>query len=475
MGRRSLTDCLLLMILLVGALGLGWAVPPAVAHDFLAAEMQPLDDESEHLRAMLVEIERQGQQRVMQLGRWIGWWTKIKDFATETGSDMMKSFDERLAKAEKAQSLLGGLIDTSPPGQRYLPHVGWHNVVTIGQLINTIKDERAKWAELIAKGKATWHIAAVGWITGEGIQKTIDDLEKQIRDINQGIRDGTFVVHIAGAGWVAGKQFRDRIAAIEQQKQAIRDRISAGEYEVFIPGLGPRTRKRIDEEIAGVEAELEKRRAIAAKGEMMIHRVPTGWQSLTQVQATLDADAQSYEVMKKTVNDGIYSVWIVETGYARRIDLEGRVQRYEETLEKTKDAIAKGDYAAHLPVGGMSSNAIKKAMEDLGKQLNQPNLEPKAREAIVKAIELHQKSLTELQSISAYDLAIIAMEKAEVTGLITGVMKLARPDFERREVVRTEKEETLAEYPIDLAIWTKPLELQLARLRQAKAWIPTGG
>jgi hypothetical protein len=475
MGRRSWTGCLVLIVSLAAALGLGWTVPRAAANDVLAAEMQPLDDEIDQLRGVIAEIERQGQKRVTQISRWIGWWTKIKDLATQIGDDMKKSLDERIAKAEKAQGLLSSLSNSSPPNQRNVPRYGWHDTVTMGQLIDTLKQERDKWAELIGNAKAQWHIATIGWITGEAIQANIDDLQKQIRDINQGIQDGTLQVHIVGMGWVTATPLRQRIADIERQKQAIRDTISAGDYQVIIPGLGPRTRKTLDAEIAAVEADLAKRREAVAKGEMTIHRPPIGWQTLTQLQATLDADAQSYDAMKKTVNDGIYSVWIVETGWARRIDLDGRLKSYEETLAQTQEALSKGDYTAQLPVGWTSANGIKKALEDLGKQLEQPNLEPKAREAIVKLIELNQKALTELQSISAYDLAIRALEKAEVSGLITGIMKLARPDFERREVIRTEKEETLGEYPIESAIWIKPLERRLARLRQAKEWIPTGG
>ncbi len=474
MGKRFLTDSLLLTVFLLGALSLGWVVPPAAANDVVAAEMQPLDDEIEQLQAVLAEIDRLGQDRVTQLSRWIGWWTKIKELATQTGDEMLKDFDERISTAEKAQGLLSSLSNSSPPNRRSIPRLGWHDTVTIGQLIYTLKQERAKWADLIGKAKAQWHIAAVGWITGEGIQKAIDDFEKQIRDINQGIRDGTFQVHIVGMGWVTGEPLRKRIAAIEKQKQAIRDKISAGDYEVVIPGLGKRTRKTLEAEIAGVEAELAKRRETATKGDMVIHRPPVSWQSRTQLEATLDADAKSYEIMKKTVSDGVYSVWIVQTGWAKRVDLEGQVKSYEETLAKTREALAAGDYHAELPVGWATANQIQKALEELGKRLEQPNLDAKAREAIAKQIEAHQKSLTELQAISAYDIAIITLEKLKVASIVTNIMKLARPDFERRELVRTEREETLDEYSIESELWIKPIEQRLARLRQARAWIPGG-
>ena len=446
--------------------------PHGAAHDFLAAELLPLDDEITYLRALLAEIERQGQNRVAQLGRWIGWWTKIKALATETATKLSKNFEERVANAEKAGALIGQLLNSRPPEQRHVPHFGWHDTATIANLANTLRQELAKALDLAAKLKAEWHIAAVGWITGEGIQRAIDDMEKQIRDINQGMRDGTYEVHIAGPGWVRGAHFRQRMEDLDKQKQAIRDKVSAGDYEVHVPGLGPRTRKRLDAEIAAAEAELARRRETLAKGELTIHRPPTGWQNLTQLRATLEADALSYDVMKKTVADGVYTVWLVETGWAKRVDLEAKVKEHAEGLAKTQAALAAGDYQAQLPVGWTTAKQIEKALEDLGKQIGQPNLDAKAREYLAKQIELHRKSLAELQAISAYDLAIRGLEKAKASRLVTEPMKLARPDFERREVVRAEKDETLAEYPIEGALWLKPLELQLERLRVARSWIP---
>ena len=53
-------------------------------------------------------------------------------------------------------------------------------------------------------------------------------------------------------------------------------------------------------------------------------------------------------------------------------------------------------------------------------------------------------------------------------------MKLARPDFARREVERAEREHTLQEFPIEADLWIKPLEQQLTRLRAARQMISGG-
>jgi hypothetical protein len=179
--------------------------------------------------------------------------------------------------------------------------------------------------------------------------------------------------------------------------------------------------------------------------------------------------------MKKTVNDGLYTVWIAESGWATRVDLDTKLKSYEETLANTQAALAKGEYQAQLPVGWSTARAIEKALEDLGQQFNKPDLDAKAREYLAQQIEAHRRSLAELQAISAYDLAIQGLEKAKVARWITEVMKLARPDFERRQLVRAEHEQTLSEYPIEGDLWIQPLERKLARLRTARTLIPGGG
>jgi hypothetical protein len=445
---------------------------PAGAHDIVQSEMAPLDLEIENQRLILLEIERQAQNRVQYLSEWIQWWTKIKEMATETGDKLKKNYDQRIANTEKAAAILGQLYAENVDQMRHIPHVGWQNAATMAQLINTIRQELQGWTKLIADGKANWHIAAAGWVTGEGIQAVIDGLQKQIQDINQGVRDGTWSTHIGGIGWVKGADAQARIKAADERKAYILKLVADGDYEVTIPGLGPRTRKRLDAEIADAQRELERRRAAIASGEVTINHPLTEWMNLNQLRASLDARQQAYDVMKATVNDGVYTVWVVELDWAKRIDLENRVKALEATIATVQAALAGGEYRAETPIGWVTRKEAEAAIESLSKQLANPTLDQAGRTYLAKQLQNAQKALAEIQAVSAYDLAILALEKAKFDGLITGVMKLARPDFEKRELERAQIEKIIAEYPIETAVSVKQSEAWLARLRKAREWIP---
>jgi hypothetical protein len=445
---------------------------PASALDVVQAEMEPLDLEIENQNLILGEIERQAQGRVQYLSAWIQWWTKIKEMATETGDKLKKNYDQRIANTEKAAAILAQLYAENVDQQRHIPHVGWQNAATMAQLINTIRQELQGWAKLIADGKANWHIAAVGWITGEGIQAVIDGLQKQVQDINQGVRDGTWSTHVGGIGWVTGAEARAKIAAALERKAHILKLISDGDYEVVIPGLGPRTRKRLDAEIADAERELERRRTAIAKGEVTIHHPLPGWMNLNQLRASLQSGQQAYDVMKTTVSDGVYTVWVVEFGWAKRIDLENKVKELEATIATVQAALARGEYRAETPIGWVTQKEAEAAIESISKQLANPALDQAGRDYLNKQLQKAQKALAEIQTVSAYDLAILALEKAKFEGFVTGVMKLARPDFEKRELERAELEKIIAEYPIETALSVKQAQAWLDRLRKAREWIP---
>jgi hypothetical protein len=186
----------------------------------------------------------------------------------------------------------------------------------------------------------------------------------------------------------------------------------------------------------------------------------------------MDSEALSYDVMKKTVNDGVYTVWLVETDWAKRVDLEKRVKELEDTIAATNAAVGKKEYTAETAVGWSTAAAIERLIEDLGKQLNNPQLDAKAREALSKQLERAQKALAEVQAVSAYDLAILALEKAKYSRLITEVMKLARPDFERRDLERIDRDEVIADFPIEGDLWIKQQQRRVDRLRKAREWIP---
>jgi hypothetical protein len=51
-------------------------------------------------------------------------------------------------------------------------------------------------------------------------------------------------------------------------------------------------------------------------------------------------------------------------------------------------------------------------------------------------------------------------------------MKLARPDFEKRDLERAQRQAIIASYPTELALWVKLGEANLDRLRSARTWIP---
>jgi hypothetical protein len=475
-GRDSMHNAIwrrcLLAAWVLALVHISTPVPDARALDVIGAEMQPFDDEiASHMEA-IEEIKRQGQNRVTRLHRWIEWWTKVKDLASATADRLKKNFDERIDNAEKARALLAQLFVEKPEDERNIPHIGWQNAASMAQFINNLRGEATKWAQLAAEGKAEWHYAAVGWITGQAIQYKIDDLQKQIRDINQGLGDGTLEVHIVGYGWIKERPLRDAIAAANKRKEEIRQRIAAGDYEVCIPGLGVRTRKSLDAEIAAAQAELDNRRSILARGELAIYRPAIDWKNLNQLRYSIDQEALAYDVMKKTVNDGVYTVWLVETDWAKRVDLENRVKQLEDTIAATNAAIGKKEYNAQTAIGWSTSKAIEAYIEDLSKQLNNPQLDAKGREYLSKQLEKAQKALSEVQAISAYDLAILALEKAKYSRLITEVMKLARPDFERRDLERIERDEALADFPIEGALGVKQAERRLNRLRKAREWIP---
>ena len=471
MRDRIWRSCLLAAAMFAFA-HLPFDVPRAHALDIVAAEMHPLDDEIAQHMETIEEIKRQGQNRVTRLSRWIGWWTSIKGLAAATADRLKKNFDERIANAEKAQALLSQLFVETPDQARHIPHVGWQNAAGMAQFIYTVKEEAAKWAKLAAEGKASWHYAAVGWITGEGIQLIIDKHLRDIETINQEMRDGTLEVHIAGYGWVKEKSLRDAIDGLNKRKDEIRRKIAAGDYEVCIPGLGIRTRKTLDAEIAAAEKELENRRAIVARGELSIYRPASDWKNLIQMRQWMDAEALSYDVMKKTVNDGVYTVWLVETDWAKRVDLEKHVKELEDTIAATNAAVGKKEYTAETAVGWSTAAAIERLIEDLSKQLNNPTLDAKGREALSKQLERARKALAEVQAVSVYDLAILALQKAKYSRLITEVMKLARPDFERRDLERIDRDEVVADFPIEGNLWIKQQQRRVDRLRKAREWIP---
>lgn len=446
---------------------------PALAHDIIRAETEPLDAEIAFNQEILREIDRQAQARVQYISGWIEFWGKVKERATETATDIKEDFDERLTKAEKAQGLLASLYVENSEQYRNVPHYGAQNARTMANLIATIRNEKAAWEELLSKEKAEYFIGGVGWVTGQIIQGVIDQKNAEIQAINRGVADGTWEVHFGGIGWVTGRQLRGAIAALEERKAAVLKQIADGDYSVMIPGIGPRTRKEIDGQIAAAEAEVVRRREIVAAGTMALNHPAIGWMNLNELRASLEEGQKAYDAMKVAVGDGVYTTYVIEYGWAKRIDLEGKVESLEATLANLQEALGKEELKEETPIGWVSAKEARAAIEQAEKAANDPYASAENRENARKYLEKAQKALGEIKDASAYDILIYAMEKAEVSGIVTGFMKFAKVDFWQRERVRADKEAIVADYPAQGALWIRQAERQVERLKKAKAdWIP---
>ncbi len=454
---------------------LALAPGPALAHDISRAETEPLDSEIAFNQELLSEIDRLALARVQYISGWIEFWGKVKERAAETATEINEDFDERLSKAEKAQGLLAQLYVEDPEQYRHVPHYGGQNIRTMAHLIATIRSERAAWEELLSKDKAEYFIGGAGWVTGQVIQGAIDQKEDEIQAINQAVADGTWEVYLGGIGWLTGGQLRRANTALEERKAAILKQIAGGDYSVMIPGIGPRTRKEIDGQIAAAEAEFARRRQIVAEGAMAMNHPAIGWMNLNELRASLVDGQKAYDAMKATVGDGVYTTHIVEFGWAKRVDLEGKVKSLEGTLANLQEALGKEELKEETPIGWVSTKEARAAIEQAEKAANDPYASAENREAAKKWLEKCQKALGEIQAASAYDILIYGLEIAEVNGLITGFMKFAKVDFWQRERVRADKEDLIADYPAQGALWIKQAERQIERLKKAKAdWIPGG-
>ena len=272
-----------------------------------------------------------------------------------------------------------------------------------------------------------------------------------------------------------GTASRQSVAPVERRDAFayIRKLVTDGDYEVVIPGLGPRTRKRLEAEIAEAEKELERRRAAVAAGDVQInHPLIGGYMTLNQLRDSLAEGEKAYTVMKATVNDGLYQFWVVELGWGRRIDLEGKVKALEATIANIQAAAEGGEYRADTPLGWMTRKEAEATLDSVSKQLANPALDQKGREYLAKTMEKAQKALGEIQAISAFDLLINSLEKNKWSTVITGLLKLARPDFEKRDLERAQKETLIAAYPTETAVSIKQAEAWLDRLKAAREWIP---
>jgi hypothetical protein len=452
------------------------AVAPVAGADALATHFGWIDDGIAQHKAILTEIARRAEERAVQLEKWVEYWIGIRNLTREMFTSLEQDFDARIKGAEKALGTLQSVV-TKPEEERHLPQYGWQSTVTMAKAIKDLKDEWAKAKALYQKGKKEWHIAGLGWQSGEAIEAKIKALQEEIKATRQGVTDGTYEIHYAGVGWVNGRHARGRIEQAEKEKQSLRELVAKGEYEVVIPGLGPRTRNRLDAEIRQQEEAIAGLRTTAAKGELSIHRAAIGWNNRHQLQAALDEGAKSYAAMEKLVGDGLFNVWIDShgAGWMTLKDLRDRIAGMDKALAEANKATASGTYNANVYGGWATKNAIEEGIKNAGKELANANLTPEQRKGIAARVEKLRKALTDWQHLSAFDVAIKGLERTRTAAWLALPLKLAKPDFDYRKLVRAERTTHLsADFERDLTMALQPYELRLARLREARKLIPGG-
>ena len=91
-------------------------------------------------------------------------------------------------------------------------------------------------------------------------------------------------------------------------------------------------------------------------------------------------------------------------------------------------------------------------------------------------MEKLRKVPTDWQTLSAFDLAIKALEKRGCRRGLALPLKLAKPDFDYRKLVRSERQRRTwrPTSSRDLEQAIKPDELRLQRLRDARKLVPGG-
>ena len=455
----------------MAAAGAGGA---AAQQNALDMRLGLLDDQIAREQETLLEIERQAKVRVDELSAWMGFWQSIKDLARSQFDTLKSDFDQRIKILEAASGGLTGT--TSRTDQRNVPGVGWVSTESLANNLLLMRSEAEKVRQLFADGKETWHYAALGWLTGEAIQGHIDGIDAEIQAILKGVQDGTFQVHINSTGWIVGKGPRDRIAAHEAEQQRLRDLAARGEFVVDIPGLGPHTRNTLDARIAAIETTIADLRTRYGRGEVAIHRPAIGWQTRDQLEQALADGERSFEAMKLLVGQGLYTIWInaYGAGWLKGEDIDARVKSIEEGIETAAQQVRDSTYTASTLLGWQTRLGLVQAIDTTGKSLQNPDLRPEQREALAQQLDNLRKSLAEWQKISALDLVIKGLEKSRVGAWAALPLKLAKPDFDRRELIRAEQTAHLADFPEELSLALAPHERELARLRAARAWIPGG-
>ncbi|RMF41796.1 MAG: hypothetical protein D6754_00160 [Alphaproteobacteria bacterium] len=443
---------------------------PAAAHSPFKVLLDSLDARIALAEAMEAEGKRQADERIAELRQWIGWWTSVQELAKSKQADLEKNIAERRKNAGLMLGLLRKLI-SDPKASRNLPGFGWQTIETATALSGSLALEARKLGEAVSAGKDTWHIVVLGWITGGAIQGQIDELEKQITQIQAGVKSGKFTFHGA-FGWQTIEASRNEAQAARDELARVRDQISRGDYPLEIPGIGRITRNQLEAKMAELDKTIADLKETAGKGEMTIHRPAVGWVTRNKLQAMIDEGETAYKAMDAAIGQGLFTVHIAGAGggWWSREKLQAQIAALDKQVADITAAIRAGDYKAQVLGGWASLNELKKYIEDREKRLADPNLAQLQRNQLAEQIEAAHKAITEWRDITAFDLAMKGFEKSRYLGFVASIAKLAKPEYEHRKLKRAEQVYHLSSFEGELALKLKPLESQRAAYQEALSW-----
>ena len=257
--------------------------------------------------------------------------------------------------------------------------------------------------------------------------------------------------------------------ALAKTKKAMDDGVFRIDH---LPGVGRVTEKEVEARLTAVETEIEKIKAARDVGEYKIHRPSVGWATRKSLEKALDDGEASFQTMKKTVSDGLFTVHIagVGGGWWDRSRLEEKVKAMDKAIADTNAAIRKGDYSAQVYGGWNSLNHLKILVEANEKRLKDPNLKVAQRNQIAEQLEALHKAMKEWRDLSAMDLTIKGFEKTKFLAWVGTILKLAKPDFEHRALIRDERIAHLTSFKPEAELRLMPLEHERDRLLMALDW-----
>ncbi|MGB8811588.1 MAG: hypothetical protein WCC57_00215 [Paracoccaceae bacterium] len=470
MGNHSVSGIRRAALSFVVALGLVWSGAAVQAADPFAVLLAQHDAKIALSEAMEAEGKRQASERMNELRQWVGWWESVQALAQEKQIDLQKNIEQRSANAGLLTGMLGGLT-SNPKQERYIPNYGWSTLETAAALQTSLALEAKQLRDAIAEGKENWYIVAIGWITGGAIQTRIDALEDEIALIEKGVASGEYTFHSA-FGWQTIIQHRRMAQEQRAELARVKDQIAKGEYALEIPGIGRITRNQLDARINDVEAAINQLKKSGAAGELTIFRPAIDWVTRNQLQQRADATETSYQTAKALVSDGLFTVHIAGAGgdFWTRDALEEKIAAFDKAITDISAAISTGDYSAQVMGDFYSLKALTAIIQEREKRLADPALNQVQRNQITEQIDAAHKAIKEWRDLSAFDLTIKALDKTKYLAWVGWIMKLAKPDFDHRTLVREEQNYHMGSFDGELALKLKPLEAQRDGFYTARTW-----